>query len=153
MASEQLILVVVVIATALALVSLGGGAYEFLVVDPYWPRRLDLIQPQRGGISRRRFWIPAHTTFELCLIASLILTWRRPELRLPLLVALASHGVMRLWSAVDFIPKALAFERADPATADPEAARRWSRRSLGRLPLDLVTCGSMLTALIAAARP
>jgi hypothetical protein len=67
-------------------------------------------------------------------------------------VGLASHVIMRLWSAVDFIPKALAFERADPATIEPSAARRWSRRSLGRLPLDLMTCGAMLAALVAAAR-
>lgn len=66
--------------------------------------------------------------------------------------ALGSHAAMRLWSALDFIPKALAFERADPATVALEAARRWSRRSLGRLPLDLLTCGAMLTALVAAAR-
>jgi hypothetical protein len=150
MSSSQLLLVAV--GAALALISLGGGAYEFLVVDPSWPRRIDLIQPQRGGISRRRFWIPAHTAFELCLIASLIVTWGQPGVRAPLLIALASHGVMRLWSAFDFIPKALAFERADPATADPAAARRWSRRSLGRLPLDLVTCGAMLAALVAGAR-
>ena len=59
---------------------------------------------------------------------------------------------MRLWSAFDFIPKALAFERVDPATADPAAARRWCRRSLGRMPLDLVTSAAMLAALVAAAR-
>jgi hypothetical protein len=69
-----------------------------------------------------------------------------------LLVALASHVVMRLWSAFDFIPKALAFERADPSSVTEAAARRWSRRSRWRLPLDLVTCGAMLTALVAAAR-
>jgi hypothetical protein len=59
---------------------------------------------------------------------------------------------MRIWSAFDFIPKALAFERADPATIEERAARRWSTRSLGRLPLDLVTCAAMLSALVAAAR-
>jgi hypothetical protein len=59
---------------------------------------------------------------------------------------------MRMWSAFDFIPKALAFERADPATINADAARRWSRRSLGRLPLDLVTCSAMLAALVALAR-
>jgi hypothetical protein len=59
---------------------------------------------------------------------------------------------MRLWSAFDFIPKALAFEKADPASVDTLAARRWSRRSLGRLPLDLVTCGAMLAAFLAVAR-
>ena len=145
-------LLVVAFATALALMSLGGGCYEFSVVDPFWPRRPDLIQPTRGGISRRRFWIPAHVTFELLLIASLVTAWSQPAIRSPLLAAVASHGVMRLWSAVDFIPKALAFERADPASISEATARRWSRRSLGRLPFDLVTCGAMLAALVASAR-
>lgn len=146
-------LVLVAVAAALALASLGGGLYEYLVVDPFWPRRPDLIQPQRGGISRRRFWIPAHTAFELSLIATLVAGWREPPVRAPLLVALASHAVMRLWSAFDFIPRALAFERANPATVDPAAARRWTRRSLGRLLLDVVTCAALLTALVAVARP
>ena len=145
-------LALVALAAALALASLGGGLYEFLVVDPFWPRRPDLIQPQRGGISRKRFWIPAHTMFELAIIASLISAWGHPSVRTPLLVALASHAAMRIWSAFDFIPKALAFERADPATIAEDAARRWSRRSMGRLPLDLLTCGAMLAALVAAAR-
>ncbi len=142
----------VAVSAALALISLGGGAYEYLVIDPAWPRRPDLIQPSRGGVSRRRFWIPAHTAFELSLIASLAALWSLPTARTPLLVALASHATMRLWSAVDFIPKALAFERADPAKIDVEAARRWSRRSLARLPLDLVTCGALRAALLAVAR-
>jgi hypothetical protein len=59
---------------------------------------------------------------------------------------------MWVWSAFDFIPKALAFEKADPASVDMLAARQWSRRSLGRLPLDLVTCGAMVTALVTVAR-
>jgi hypothetical protein len=122
------------------------------VVDPFWPRRPDLIQPIRGGISRRRFWIPAHVSFELLLIASLVTVWGEPNVRTPLLVALASHSTMRLWSAFDFIPKALAFERADAGTLSEAAALRWSRRSLGRLPLDLVTCIGSLLALIAAVR-
>ena len=111
-----------------------------------------MIQPSRGGVSRRSFWIPAHTAFELSLIASLVATWSSSMVRTPLLVALATHATMRLWSAFDFIPKALAFERADPTTVDVMAARRWSRRSLGRLPLDLVTCGAMIAALLAVAR-
>jgi hypothetical protein len=145
-------LVLVVLATSLALVSLGGGFYEFVVVDPFWPRRPDIVQPQRGGVSRKRFWIPAHTLFELLLIASLIVTWRQPAVRTPLLVALGSHAAMRLWSAFDFIPKALAFERADPATVIERDARRGTPRSLGRLPLDLLTCGATLAALVAVAR-
>jgi hypothetical protein len=142
----------VAVATAVALASLGGALYEFVVIDPFWPRRPDLIQPHRGGVSRRRFWIPAHTVFELTLIVALVLTWGEAATRTPLLIALASHGAMRIWSAFDFIPKALAFERAEPDTIAETAARRWSRRSRGRLPLDLVTCGAMLSALVAAAR-
>jgi len=140
------------LTAALALASLGGGLYEFLVVDPFWPKRPDLIQPARGGISRRRFWIPAHTSFELALIASLVALWSYQSVRTPLFIALASHAAMRLWSAFDFIPKALAFERAEPGAALETAARRWSHRSLGRLPLDLITCGSTLAALIMLAR-
>src|SRR5262249_13931291 len=102
--------------------------------------------------SRRRFWIPAHISFELSLIASLVVAWGQPAIRSPLLIALASHAVMRMWSAFDFIPKALAFERVDPSTIDETAARRWSRRHLRRLPLDVVTCGAMLIAVVTAAR-
>src|SRR5258705_26801 len=112
-------------ATAFALLSLGGGLYEFLVVDPFWPKRPDLVQPDRGGISRKRFWIPAHTIFELNLILSLVGARSNLDLRFWLLMALGSHVTMRIWSAFDFIPKALAFERA--ATVDEVAARKWSR--------------------------
>jgi hypothetical protein len=142
--------IVIALACALALVSLGGGLYEFLVVDPFWPRRPELIQPDRGGISRRRFWIPAHIAFELLLILSLVGAWSHADIRTWLLVALASHAAMRIWSAFEFIPKALAFERAEAISES--AARAWTRRSLWRLPLDLLTCGAMLAALAAVAR-
>lgn len=148
---SALVLSATALAAALALISLGGGLYEFSVVDPAWPRRPDIIQPDHGGVSRRRFWIPAHVAFELALIVSLIAAWPRTEVRTWLLVALGSHAVMRLWSTFDFIPKALAFEKADRTTFDAKAAIRWTRRSLLRVPLDLVTCGAMLAALIAAA--
>jgi hypothetical protein len=145
-------LILVTLTAAFALMSLGGAAYEYSVVDPSWPQRPDVIQPSRGGISRRRFWIPIHVAFELCLITSLVIVWGAPQARAPLLLALVSHGVVRLWSAFDFIPQALAFERADPASIEPRAARRWARRSLGRLPLDLATCTAMLMGLVSAAR-
>jgi hypothetical protein len=149
---SMLALTLVALALALALISLGGGLYEVSVVDPAWPRRLDLIQPRHGGVSRRWFWIPAHVTFELALLAALIAAWPQPGVRWWLLAAAASHVVMRLWSAFDFIPKALAFEQAALTTATGEAARAWTRRSRCRLPLDLMTSGAMLTALVATAR-
>jgi len=145
-------LFVVALAAALACASLGGGFYEILVVDPVWPKRPDLVQPSRGGISRKRFWIAIHVTFEVVLIVALVWTWSQPAVRTGLLVALASHAVMRLWSAVDFIPKALAFEKAEPGTITEAAARTWTGRSRLRLPLDFVTCGALLWALVLTAR-
>src|SRR5688500_16683274 len=114
------------LSVIVAAIGLGGGLYEFTVVDPFWPQRIDLIQPQKGGISRRRFWIPAHVLFEVLLLASLVATWSRSEIRFWLLAALTSHAVMRIWSAVDFIPKALAFEKAEVGTGTELAARRWT---------------------------
>jgi hypothetical protein len=149
-ANSTISLILIAITTLAACVTLGGGLYEYLVIDPYWPKRPGIIQSRNGGVSRARFWIPAHIVFEVLLIVSLIAGWGRPEVRLALLVALVSHAVMRVWSLVDFVPKALAFEKADPASVDQAAAVRWTRRSLLRLPLDLITCASMLTALAAA---
>jgi hypothetical protein len=136
------------LASALAFISLGGGLYEFSVVDPSWPRRPDMIQPGRGGISRKRFWIPAHVAFELALIVSLVATWAQPDIRYRLLIALTSHATMRVWSAFYFIPKALAFERADLSSITEERARAWTRRSILRLPLDVITCGALCAAVV-----
>jgi hypothetical protein len=144
-------LVLIAITTLSACVSVGGGLYEFLVVDPYWPKRPGIIQPDHGGISRRRFWIPAHAAFEVLLIVSLVVGWSDAGVRIALMVALVTHAAMRIWSLVDFVPKAVAFEKADPAVVDEAEAVRWTRRSLLRLPLDVITCAAMLAALAAAA--
>lgn len=143
----SVLLLLVALASALALIRLGGGLYEFSVVDPAWPRRLDLIQPARGGISRKRFWIPAHTTFELVLIGAVIVGWSLPDVRAWLLIALAVHGVMRVWSAFDFITKALAFERGEVGPDAEVAALRWVRRSRLRFPMDVASCSALVIAL------
>jgi hypothetical protein len=144
-------LILLGVVVFLACASLGGGIYEHLVLDPVWPNRPGIIQSRHGGVSRRRFWIPVHSAFEVALIVAVIITWGHPDVRIPLLVALASHLVMRLWSLVDFVPKAVRFEKTDPATIDRAAAVRWTRRSLLRLPLDVVTCVATLAGLVAAA--
>lgn len=140
-------LVLIAVTTLVACATLGGGLYEFLVVDPVWPKRPGIIQPRNGGVSRARFWVPVHTVFEVLLIVTLVAAWRDADVRVALLVALGSHAVMRVWSLADFVPKAVAFEKADPATVDATSAVRWTRRSLLRLPLDVITCAAMLAAL------
>jgi hypothetical protein len=59
---------------------------------------------------------------------------------------------MWIWPAFDFTPKALAFERADPVMIAESTARNWTRRSLWRLPLDVVTSVATLVAFAEAAR-
>lgn len=130
--------------------ALGGGLYESIVIDAVWPHRPDIVSPRHGGLSRKRFWIVIHATFELLLAASLVTAWSVPEVRHILLIALASHGTMRIWSAFDFIPKALAFERMEPQEISQEAARRWVSRSRLRFPLDLITMATVTAALAAA---
>jgi hypothetical protein len=140
-------LVLIAITTLVACATLGGGLYEVLVVDPAWPKRPGIIQPRNGGVSRARFWLPVHTVFEVLLIVTLVAAWRDADVRIALLVALVSHAAMRVWSLADFVPKAMAFEKADPATVDEASAVRWTRRSLLRLPPDVITCVAMLAAL------
>jgi hypothetical protein len=135
----------VCLAMILAAISLGGGIYETSVVDPRWPERPDIIQPSNGGISRRIFWIPAHVIFELTFLAALWAAWDVGDVRGWLLVALASHAGMRIWSGVVFIPAALQFEKGD--NGGISAAYRWTRQSRLRLLLDMVTVGSMVMAM------
>jgi hypothetical protein len=148
----SLAFVLVVAAECFALMIVGGGFYEVLVVDPVWPTRPELIQPDRGGISRRRFWMPVHSLFELSVISALVAAWPMPVVRSWLWVALISHAVARVWSFVDFIPKAIAFERAEPGSITEAAARSWTRRSVFRLPIELVSCGAMVAAVVRVAR-
>jgi hypothetical protein len=119
-------------------------------VDRVWPGNIKLIQPQSGGIDRKMFWMPAHTAFELTLIVSIWMAWPLPGARHALLAALASHAIMRGWSFAYFIPRALAFEKADALTPELTIrAQNWARFSVLRLLLDVFTIAAVAVALFA----
>ncbi|MGE2714071.1 hypothetical protein ACQI4L_08440 [Mycolicibacterium litorale] len=135
---------VLLAATALSAgVLFGGALYESLAVDPFWPKRPGIVQAHHGGIARRRFWWPAYAVVEVLLVVSLIAAWAHPAARTALLVAVGSHAVARAWSLADRPP-----DGADPAGVDAAAAAAWTRRSLLRLPLDLIACVALLIALM-----
>ena len=140
-------MVLIAATTLVACISLGGALYEALAVDPFWPKRPGIVQSRNGGIARVRFWLPVHILFEVLLVVTLVFTWGDADVVGALLVALVSHAAMRIWSAVDLIPRAAEFERRNPADVDEAAAVRWTRRSLLRLPLSLLACAAMLAAL------
>lgn len=120
-------------------VGLGGGLYETMLIDRSWPDLPQLVQPERGGINRKLFWIPAHTVYELALTAALWANWQSPFARYCILAALAVHAISRVWSALHFIPVALRFERAGDLDASQKAAARsWTRQSRWRVAIETV---------------
>lgn len=78
------------LAALLANVGLGGGIFEHGLVDRAWPKRPDIVQQRRGGIDRKRFWIPAHSVFEIVLLVALYPARGNPDVRNALLVAFAA---------------------------------------------------------------
>jgi len=62
-----------------------------------------------------------------------------------LLATMGIHIATRLWSALDFIPKALAFEKAD--VVNETLAKKWTFKSKFRFPLELVTLALLMNAL------
>jgi hypothetical protein len=140
--SQGLLVVSVIVLSA----TLGGGIYEHVVLDPVWPSHPSLIQSAaHGGLTRARFWLPAHLLFEILLVSSLALFWKSPSVRIWLLLAVCGHVIARVWSALYFIPRARAFERAD--IVDEAMARRWTFRSKFRLPIELLTLALLLNGL------
>ena len=143
----------VLAAAIFAGASLGGGLYETLLIDAAWPRKLEIIQPARGGIDRKHFWMPMHFALEAALGVSLWAVWHRGEARTWVIVALAAHLVMRAWSFAWFIPRALRFERAEGASpALMGEARDWVSKSRLRLLLDLAVTVSLCVALLTLAQ-
>ncbi len=134
------------IALVLGTVGLGGGIYETLLVDRVWPNNLAIIQPRRGGLDRKRFWIPIHTLYETALLVSLWALWNT-HARSWIVAALVAHFVSRAWSFAYFIPKALRFEQLNELTdLQLHLARQWTKLSPCRLILE----GGSIIALGAA---
>ena len=127
------------IALVLGAIGLGGGIYETLLVDRVWPNHLAIIQPQRGGLDRKRFWIPIHTLYEIALLVSAGISWNT-HARSWIVAALVAHLTSRVWSFAYFIPQALRFEQLSELTdSQIHLARKWTTLSPCRLILEAVS--------------
>jgi hypothetical protein len=137
------------IALIFGAIGLGGGIYETLIVDRVWPGNLAIIQPSRGGLDRKRFWIPIHTLYEVALVASAWTSWSNTHARYWIIVALVAHFVSRAWSFAYFIPQALRFEKLTELNdSDLQLARRWTRLSWRRGGLEAVSVISLSVAIL-----
>lgn len=140
--------------------AVGGGLYEHVVLTPLWsaspPSSFSIIQPDTG-VPVQRFWIPVHAAITLFVLLSLILAWREVKVRRLLLIGLGAYVIMRVWSALFFIPEMLAFQRVPlDSPASPELTARvasWTYWTWFREPLDIVTFLSFLLALYWLKRP
>jgi hypothetical protein len=136
------------IALVLGAIGLGGGIYETLLVDRVWPHNLAIIQPQRGGLDRKRFWIPVHTSYEIALLVSVWVLWNTST-RSWSIVALVVHLASRMWSFAFFIPKALRFEQLSEMTdLQVRLARQWTKLSPWRLILGVLSISALGAAIL-----
>jgi hypothetical protein len=133
---------------------LGGGIYESVVISPQWranpPASFRIIQ-QSTGVPLQRFWIPVHTAITVLMVGAITSNWRYSQRRDLLLIAAGSYIVMRLWSAVYFIPEMLRFQKVPlESAATPELlsrVTRWTTLTWLREPLDIITQVCLLVAL------
>lgn len=121
-------------------VGISGSLFEHLLIDPVWPENLSLIQPERGGIDRKVFWIPVHSAITLAFLVAIMAFWPHREVRRWVLLAGAAYLVMRGWTALYFVPEALAFEKLPRLTPEDLArAKKWVRLSALRSLLLLLS--------------
>ena len=147
------ILLLPLVALVLGAAAFGGGIYETLVVDPAWPANPALIQPSRGGLKRARFWAPAHSLFEVALLATAWITWGEASARPWVIAALCMHFGARIWSFAYFIPRALRFEKMGELSQEQlRLAQRWIRLSRCRPFLELVSIASLGEAFLRLAK-
>lgn len=134
--------------------AIGGGLYEHIVITPLWssspPSSFSIIQPGTG-VPLQNFWIPAHAAITIFVLLSLFLTWKEIKVRRLLLMGLGSYIVMRVWSALFFIPEMLKFQKV-PLDSSPSAelsarVTSWTFWTWFREPLDLISFLCFLLAL------
>jgi hypothetical protein len=141
--------VAVCFALVLGSFALGGGVYETLVVDAAWPGNLALIQPNRGGLNRKIFWMLIHPLFEVAILVSAWMNWSDRSVRLWVIVALVGHFTARVWSFAYFIPRALRFEKlAEFTPEDMRLAARWIKLSRCRPLMEAISVVALAMILL-----
>ncbi|MEV4760120.1 hypothetical protein AB0J86_34170 [Micromonospora sp. NPDC049559] len=130
------------LAVALAFVVLGAGLLgNILATTPQ--AQLDLLQRDAFG----PFFYAIHGPFEWALMPLLVMVnWRRPGRRWPLVAAAVAFYAGRTASALYFAPHALSWA-GDPMSADLDEVRRWTDLNWFRIVLqDTLTAVLLLLA-------
>lgn len=114
----------------------GAGLYEQAVIDPSWPAKPELVRPLQGGVSRKRYWVPANIVAVLAIVAAIWAAWPRGLARNWAIVAAACSFVVNLLTISYFAPRVLRVERYG-VPANHASSIRWVALSRLRTPIAL----------------
>jgi len=134
-------------------VATGVGIYQHVVHIPRWfaapPGSFEIVR--QSASAEARFWIPVQATLAILLIVSLVLNWKEPAGRVPLLAAFVGYVVVWIATATYFAPGIIRFSRMTPDaswTSDHSArAQRWVVLSWSRPVVMIVANALILLAL------
>ncbi|KXH81122.1 hypothetical protein [Chryseobacterium kwangjuense] len=100
----------------------GAQIFETLVFVPKWtespPENFKLLQ-DGNGVSLKIFWIVLHSLHEITFILAVIFCWKIEPVRNWLLILLAVHIGVRVWTLSYFAPNIINFQKVaeNPALA------------------------------------
>lgn len=147
-------------ATTLAYFFMNGAQIlETTTVVPSWtaapPESLAMFHGARP-LDFKAFWIVVHSLHELTFLAAVLATWKLPGVRNRLLVLLAVHVAVRVWTVAYFAPTIIAFQHLPAGTGvDPvlaAQARTWADLNLIRVAIFLLVSLALLPLVARVAR-
>lgn len=142
--------------TLLYLVMNGAQLFETLVLVPKWtaspPDSFTLFRGPHA-LDLKTFWIATHSVHEISMLAAIALCWRL-DIRSALLVILALHFVVRVWTLTYFAPEIISFQRiAETGDASLDLLRRvtvWKRLNVLRVAAFIFLSLAMLPLCVRA---
>jgi hypothetical protein len=147
------------VTTALYLLMNGAQVFETLVIVPVWsagpPASLGMFQGAYA-LDFKAFWIAFHSIHEIIFIAALVFCWRLKDIRRWLVLLLAVHIAVRVWTVAYFAPTIISFQQmvASPAV-DPalvQKAGQWRLLNMVRVLLFFAVNLALVPLLARVAR-
>jgi hypothetical protein len=152
-------LVWLVTTTAFYFLMNGAQVFETALIVPAWtaspPESLGMFQGKHR-LDFKVFWIVTHSLHEITFILALVFCWKVPDVRNWLLVLLAAHVAVRVWTIAYFAPTIIAFQQKPYApTVDPDLvakAARWRNLNYLRVAIFMAINVALLPLILRMAR-
>ena len=108
----------------------GTQIFETVVLVPKWtaspPNTFQLLA-DKNGLSLKTFWIVFHSLHEITFMLAIIFCWKLDPIRNGLLILLAIHFLVRVWTLAYFAPNIIDFQKmADTSNMGKDLVSRAS---------------------------